>query len=853
MGREISGPARTFGPASLAAVVIAAVGVYFNTLGHGFVWDDHLLVETNEFLHKPANARVLFSAEAFRTPLPIQAAARPVLLLSLLGDRAAWKDKSRGYHLTNVLLHAGASAAFGALTAASGVAPALAAGLIFAVHPVNSEAVNLVSFRADVLAALFGFLSLFTYLRARRGLGLGRWAWLGGSVFLYGAAVLSKEMAVTVPVLAVLWELSLGRREARAWAVWGAAAILFSVTAVFYIGFRSARADYKSIGGSPVLETLAQDKTALASVETEAPAKVPPKSEAERIDVVDPSAPPWQRIYEDDQANLRVMGVVVARYLGLMLWPRDLRADRSPRLFDYWTEPPVLLSWGLLAALAALGVLTVWKGASWGWILGWWFVSLLPVSNIVPIYNPMAERYLYFVVPAVAWAAALALERLPRIPRTAVLVLLILGLGARTLDRNPDWVNDEALYQAEMRRGSPSARVLYNLALLRHKQLKLEEARGLYEQALVLHPEYLEATANLAAVMDGLGRKKESLRLLEKATRLAPGSGLSYAVLGRAYDSAGQTKKALEAYGHALRRDPRMTATRLRRAEILADMGKDVDAAKEHMEIARLDPTAAASSRYIAAMLLKRAGQNRWALEELEKVLVLKPDHFEANVEASVINQELGRLAPAEKLMRKALEINPKSPEVHYGLAHVMLAQARYSEAAAIFEDLRDADPDRVMLIYDLGAVYQKMGDFAAAERSYREFLRRRETLEALSNLADMMEQSERLDEAELLAKRAILLFPAHRIPLTILGNVYFKQNRIELALENYMKAVDASHVAAEGKQARVILHASIGACLRRLGRFEEAEEYLRVVLEVRPGYGPALRGLEAIKEELEQ
>src|SRR5688572_11636070 len=88
-------------------VALAAFGVYANTLGHGFVWDDKLLIEDNAFVQDWSNARKVLSWDFFfpETVRPVENAARPVWLLSALADCRLWGLFAGGHHLTNVLLH----------------------------------------------------------------------------------------------------------------------------------------------------------------------------------------------------------------------------------------------------------------------------------------------------------------------------------------------------------------------------------------------------------------------------------------------------------------------------------------------------------------------------------------------------------------------------------------------------------------------------------------------------------------------------------------------------------------------------------------------------------------------------
>ncbi len=187
-----------------ALAFVAAVAVYGGTLDNGFVWDDQLHVVGDPFASDATNLAVLFSREFWKGSASVEGSGRPVLLFSFLVDRAYWGDVAGGYHLTNILLHGAASAALAGFAAAALASPAAgaAAGLLFALHPAQSEAVCAIAFRGELLAALFGLLALL----ARRRASSGNPAWLAPAAAGFALSLLSKENAVAWPALALLDE-----------------------------------------------------------------------------------------------------------------------------------------------------------------------------------------------------------------------------------------------------------------------------------------------------------------------------------------------------------------------------------------------------------------------------------------------------------------------------------------------------------------------------------------------------------------------------------------------------------------------------------------------------------------------
>lgn len=152
----------------------------------------------------------------------------PLTWITLGFDYVVWGMNPVGYHLTNLLLHSVNAAVFylvafrllGLATTEVGATPlragAVAAALVFAVHPLRAESVAWVTARRDVLSGLFLLLSVLTYLRASESHRGQRWRCLSGSVGLYDLAISCKSIVMTLPfVLMVLARISHRWRRAK--------------------------------------------------------------------------------------------------------------------------------------------------------------------------------------------------------------------------------------------------------------------------------------------------------------------------------------------------------------------------------------------------------------------------------------------------------------------------------------------------------------------------------------------------------------------------------------------------------------------------------------------------------------
>lgn len=537
----------------VSAVFFLALLAYGNTLLNGFTWDDHIYIEKNPFVQDPGNLLTLLKPSYYLgQPLPVRAGARPFFLATLIVDHALWGLKPLGYHLTNLLLHAANAAWLYVLawTLFGSLPLALGAAALFAVHPAGTEAVNAVSFRLDLLALFFLVPALLLYRKAaqgRRGLPPKPMA---GSGALYWLGLLSKETAAVLPLLAALVE---GGRPGRPrWATWGSAFAVYAAIFAAYGTFHEPRFSYPAIAQRPAVAAPGNPGAGGDS------------------SAHDPSAPPWQRFYRSSKTRLLTMLGAFSDYVGWALWPARPAADRAPRLIHSWDHPK---AWAGLLLLTAAAFWAVWglrrHPSAFG--AGWFVVCLLPAANVYPLFNPVAERYLYIPLAGFCLAAAAVLRSLadrlgPRsraVYAGALAALLLPALG-RTWTRNSHWRDDATLWASTPEGATVSPRVRYNRAVLFQQAGRLEEAIREYKLALKEHPGFVEARINLGGILEAQGRPLAARWHYERAVRDKPRTPIPYFVLGLLQERRGDGWAAVENYRRALKVDPAFTPARIR-------------------------------------------------------------------------------------------------------------------------------------------------------------------------------------------------------------------------------------------------------------------------------------------------
>jgi protein O-mannosyl-transferase len=195
----LQGPVARYG-----LLVLVVAFTYASSIGHGYVWDDNLIIVHNPLLAHPGNlARLFFSED---TAVGSTGYYRPVTYLSFALDRALWGTNPAGFHLTNLVLQICSVLLFYAATAALFARQrlALVAALIFALHPVAGETVNFLSGgRNTLLAACFTLLALLCHLKNRRFSALA----------CFTVAIFSKEFALLLPVFLLGYDMRFSQEK----------------------------------------------------------------------------------------------------------------------------------------------------------------------------------------------------------------------------------------------------------------------------------------------------------------------------------------------------------------------------------------------------------------------------------------------------------------------------------------------------------------------------------------------------------------------------------------------------------------------------------------------------------------
>jgi protein O-mannosyl-transferase len=518
--------------------LVIGLAIYANSFGNQFFWDDNDVVVNNVYVQH-FNVGKMFSQSLISGAGQTTNYYRPVLLLSYALDYQLWGMNSFGFNLVDVLLHIlNAWLIFILLYFLLSLRVkrnsldrndkadfwlACLPALIFLVHPLNTEAVDYVSGRADVLYAFFALLSLIFYFNFSQAENARK------KIINYSAAILffilsllTKETAVVLPVAIVLIELvffaagSVGARlKAAAKKTWP----LFAVLAV-YIVLHLKIFNFNHLTGS--LTGCLGDYCSYGIIR-----------------------------------RALVFLLVCLNYFQILFLPVGLHMERAVSEFGS------IYSWRLAAAIAAIlawaaAAVYFWrreKGVAFG--LGWFFVFLFPSSGIlVKMLYPTYEHFLY--LPAIGfWLAILCLVNLAfaEIKDRKVLLLApvifyvmlvacVVFWSFLTTERNRDWHDPITFFEKNLKYSPQSFIEHTGLGMAYDNAGRFTEAEAEYRQAIAISDVYPQVHHDLAISLTELKKYDEAEKEYLKAIAMDPGFVAPYRNLYNLYEFLGENGKA---------------------------------------------------------------------------------------------------------------------------------------------------------------------------------------------------------------------------------------------------------------------------------------------------------------------
>ncbi len=518
----------------LIAVISSAV--YVNSLQNSFHFDDQHFIVENTYIRDIRNIPSFFISPKYLSfEVAFTSHYRPLLITSYAVNYALGGLQPAGYHAVNLLFHVGSAFLVYLILQAMlfrdehkyppplqwFIIP-IATALIFAVHPFNSEVVNYITARSSVMCSFLYLLSFYFWIRFRSQKGSYFYII---SLLAFILAMLTKEIAITLPFILFLYDFYFLRGSLRKYLAYLPYVLLVIVP---YLAYRMMVYGHIVGGTRPYMQ------------------------------------------------NMLTQTTVLLKYIQLMFLPVGLTIEHDIKSAGTILNGTVIVAILLfLLVIASAYVLfrlvREWRVVSF--FILWFFITLLP-TTVIPLNAILQENRGYLGAIVFAVIAGVVISRIKRIIMLPALIVLIIVFSFLTVQRNIVWRNDLSLWNDAVAKSPLSARAHDNLGLawmgFKKYGLALEE----FDKTLEINPKYYLAYYNAGVIYQLQGDLERARWAYEESLKISPGYFRSYYNAGIVYKKMGALDKAIASYEKAIALDPRHPFVYNNLGVILIDKGE---------------------------------------------------------------------------------------------------------------------------------------------------------------------------------------------------------------------------------------------------------------------------------------
>ena len=530
----------------IAILLGLTILVYANSLFNGFTMDDELYVQRNPQVTEHT-LRLLFQPNA------ISNVFRPVTFATLALNWTVAGYKPFGYHLVNIVLHAGVVVLLLLVLRRvlkglpSGALICFVGALLFAVHPIHTEAVSSVVGRSELLAAGFLLAAWLFHLQDR---------WLL-ALLAFALALLSKESAIGLLPLALAGDFAQGKLKH-----WIRYAGIAGVTLLYVAALWKVQGGHFGAASVSMLDN---------------PLTLLP-------------------------LHLRILNAVriAWKYVGLLIFPRTLSCDYSyNQILMYGNLRHLLLPTVAAVGAAALWIFAFCKRQAYFLVAGAiYFAGFAATSNIVTRTGTIfAERLAYFPSAGFCLAAAslcIWLANRHRFAGIAMMAVVVTVFGVRTSARNRDWRDNTSLYMSAAEAVPNSAKMRASRGMVYLGKNDFERSRSDLQAALAIDPDYPDAVEALGLLELRSGNRESALEYLRKALKMSSLKDFEYdyraANLAALLIEMGKLDESMKLLNRRIDESPNYSRLWSNRAALRVALGQFAEGLADAKAALRLDP-----------------------------------------------------------------------------------------------------------------------------------------------------------------------------------------------------------------------------------------------------------------------
>ncbi|NXV18842.1 TMTC3 protein, partial [Cepphus grylle] len=708
-----------------AALIVGVVAAcYWNSLFCGFVFDDVSAILDNKDLHPSTPLKNLFQNDFWGTPMSEERSHksyRPLTVLTFRLNYLFSELNAVSYHFLNLVFHVVVCVVFLKVCKLFlDNRSSVVASLLFAVHPIHTEAVTGVVGRAELLSSIFFLAAFLSYTKSKGPDNTIVWTPIAVTVFLVAVATLCKEQGITVVGICCVYEVFIAQ---------GYTLPVLLDTAVQIL---------RGKGSIPfsMLQTLL--KLIVLMFSTLLLVVV-------RVQVIQSQLPVFTRFDNPAAVSPSPARQLTFNYLlpvnaWLLLNPSELCCD--------WTMGTIPLVESLLDVrnvatltfFCFLGSLIVFSlrypgDSSKTVLMALCLIVLpfIPASNLFfPVGFVVAERVLYVpsmgfcILVAHGWKKLSNISVLRKIS-WACLAAVLFTHALKTLHRNWDWESEYTLFMSALKVNKNNAKLWNNVGHALENEKNFERALQFFIQATQVQPDDIGAHMNVGRTYKNLNKTKEAEEsyMIAKslmpqiipgkkyAARVAPNHlnvYINLANLIRANES--RLEEADQLYRQAISMRPDFKQAYISRGELLLKMNKPLKAKEAYLRALELDRTNA-DLWYNLAIVYIELKDPAEALKNFNRALELNPTHKLALFNSALLMQESGdaRLRPeAKQRLLHYVKEEPQDANGYFNLGMLAMDDKKDTEAEAWMKKAIKLQPNFRSALFNLALLYSQTG-----------------------------------------------------------------------------------------------------------------------------------------------
>ena len=784
------------------ALAVLVLSSYFPAIWGGFVWDDVIFTTSDAVKELSGLRTIWFSPDGVEG----EGHYWPVTYTSFWLEHKLWGFSPVGFHAVNMLLHLVNCLLLWHLMVRLAVPGAWLVAAVFAVHPVHVESVAWVIERKDLLSGLFYLTAALTWMRYAAEPRRSRYLL---ALVLFVAALLSKSVAVTLPVVLLIWQSwKHGRPKAEE---------LWRLVPFFVLALGITAADLAFYRGREVVSF---------------------------------------------DYSLVERALIAARalwfYVGKLVWPTKLAV-----IYPLWeVTARDLIGWLCLAAACA-SVVLLWTsrhriGA--GPLAGSLFfvVTLSPMLGFVDygymLFSFVADRYQYLaciglIAPAVGIAAK-AIESLrgaSLLCGRGLAAMVLAALGLLSWEQSGIYRDRIALFSHIVELNPEARHAHYNLSAALGEAGRYEESLSAGLVAERQTPGFPGVHANLGRALAMLDRFEEAEPHLLRALELDPHNEPARYTLAESLRKQGRYDESIEHYRSLVEAMPDHALAHVGIGNALIELGRNEEALDAMTKALALLPTLRdeASPHRFMGRASERLGRLDEAAEHFLRAVEIDPGDPALLMDLHNVSSLQQRPEAAEVYLNRARQLQLRDADGSLEVAEALRLQGRHEEALEVYLSLLEIDPDYVEAHVGRGNTLFELGRFEEAVEAMAQAVAIRPNLKQEGSVHRFMgralQKATRFDEAMEYFRRALAIDPNDDAAIRPLAAMLFERQRYEEARKLYLTLTQT--IPSDAQAA-----ANLAVTEYYLGRTDEAIRGFERALALDPTLKTARTGLAAAR-----